>query len=60
LAPPGAGKTAALAPHVRAVAEDDDRALAIVDPKEDFARLCMGLIPIRRTVHYLDLCERPA
>jgi hypothetical protein len=51
----GAGKTAALAPHVRAVAEDDERALVIVDPKEDFARLCMGLIPPRRTVHYLDL-----
>jgi len=51
----GAGKTAALAPHVKAVAEDDERALVIVDPKEDFARLCMGLIPTRRTVHYLDL-----
>jgi hypothetical protein len=51
----GAGKTAALAPHVRAVAEDDERALVIIDPKEDFARLCVGLIPTRRTVHYLDL-----
>ena len=51
----GAGKTAALAPHVKAVAEDDERALVIIDPKEDFARLCMGLIPTRRTVHYLDL-----
>jgi hypothetical protein len=51
----GAGKTAALAPHVRAVAEDDERALVIIDPKEDFARLCMSLIPMRRTVHYLDL-----
>ena len=51
----GAGKTAALAPHVKAIAEDDERALVIIDPKEDFARLCMGLIPTRRTVHYLDL-----
>jgi hypothetical protein len=51
----GAGKTAALAPHVKAVAEDDERALVIIDPKEDFARVCMGLIPTRRTVHYLDL-----
>ncbi len=51
----GAGKTAALAPHVKAVAEDDERALVIIDPKEDFARLSMGLIPTRRTVHYLDL-----
>jgi hypothetical protein len=51
----GAGKTAALAPHVKAVAEDDERALVIIDPKEDFARLSMSLIPTRRTVHYLDL-----
>ena len=51
----GAGKTAALAPHVKAVAEDDERALVIIDPKEDFARLSLGLIPTRRTVHYLDL-----
>ncbi len=51
----GAGKTAALAPHAKPVAEDDERALVIIDPKEDFARLCMGLIPTRRTVHYLDL-----
>jgi hypothetical protein len=51
----GAGKTAALAPHVKAVAEDDERALVIIDPKEDFARLCMSLVPVRRTVHYLDL-----
>ena len=51
----GTGKTAALAPHVKAVAEDDSRAGIVIDPKEDFARLCMGLIPTRRTVHYLDL-----
>jgi hypothetical protein len=51
----GAGKTAALAPHVKAVAEDDERALVIIDPKEDFARLSMSLIPTRRAVHYLDL-----
>ena len=51
----GAGKTAALAPHAKAIAQDDERALVIIDPKEDFARLCMGLIPTRRTVHYLDL-----
>jgi hypothetical protein len=51
----GAGKTAALAPHVKAVAGDDERALVIIDPKEDFARLSMSLIPTRRTVHYLDL-----
>jgi hypothetical protein len=51
----GAGKTAALAPHVKAVADDDSRALIVIDPKEDFARLCLGLVPTRRTLHYLDL-----
>ncbi len=51
----GAGKTAALAPHVKAVAEDDERAVIVIDPKEDFARLCMSLIPPRRRLHYLDL-----
>jgi hypothetical protein len=51
----GAGKTAALAPHVKSVGEDDDRALIVIDPKEDFARLCLSLIPARRRLHYLDL-----
>jgi hypothetical protein len=51
----GTGKTAALAPHVKSVGEDDERALIAIDPKEDFARLCLSLIPARRTVHYLDL-----
>ncbi len=51
----GAGKTAALAPHVRSVGEDDDRAVIVIDPKEDFARLCLSLIPARRRLHYLDL-----
>lgn len=55
LGAPGAGKTAALAPHVKAVAEDDDRAVIVIDPKEDFARLCLSLIPARRRLHYLDL-----
>lgn len=51
----GAGKTAALAPYAAAIAKDDSRALVIVDPKEDFARLSLALVPTRRTVHYLDL-----
>jgi hypothetical protein len=55
LGAPGTGKTAALAPHVKSVGEDDERAQIVVDPKEDFARLCLSLIPPRRTVHYLDL-----
>jgi hypothetical protein len=55
LGAPGTGKTAALAPHVKSVGEDDERAQIVVDPKEDFARLCLSLIPARRTVHYLDL-----
>ena len=51
----GTGKTALLAPHVKSVGEDGSRAGIVIDPKEDFARLCMSLIPARRTVHYLDL-----
>ena len=51
----GTGKTAALAPHVKSVGADDERAGIVVDPKEDFARLCLSLIPAHRTVHYLDL-----
>jgi hypothetical protein len=51
----GTGKTAALAPHVKSVGEDDERALIAIDPKEDFARLCLSLIPAWRTVHYIDL-----
>lgn len=51
----GAGKTAALAPHVRSVGEDDERAVIVIDPKEDFARLCLSLIPPRRRLYYLDL-----
>lgn len=55
LGAPGAGKTAALAPHVKSIGEDDDRAVIVIDPKEDFARNCLSLIPARRTLHYLDL-----
>ena len=55
LGAPNAGKTAALARHVHAIARDTTRALLIVDPKEDFARLSLSLIPVERTVYYLDL-----
>ena len=51
----GTGKSAALAPHVKSVGEDDSRAGIVIDPKEDLARLCLSLIPARRTLHYLDL-----
>jgi hypothetical protein len=51
----GTGKTAALARHVQAVANDTSRALLVVDPKQDFARLSLSLIPASRTVYYLDL-----
>jgi hypothetical protein len=51
----GTGKTAALARYTRAAAEDASRALIVIDPKEDFARLCLGLVPTTRTVHFLDL-----
>lgn len=55
LGAPNTGKTAALARHVHAVARDSTRALLVVDPKEDFARLALSLIPAARTVYYLDL-----
>jgi hypothetical protein len=55
LGAPNAGKTAALARRVHAVARDPSRALLIVDPKEDFARLSLSLIPAGRIVYYLDL-----
>jgi Type IV secretion-system coupling protein DNA-binding domain len=51
----GTGKTAALGPHVKAIGADPSRAAIIIDPKEDFAKVCMGLIPAGRVVHYLDL-----
>jgi hypothetical protein len=57
LGAPGGGKTAALARHVAAVARDPSRALIVIDPKEDFARLCLSLIPADRHVHYLDLAH---
>lgn len=55
LGAPGAGKSTALATHLRSLAEDRGRALIVVDPKEDFAREALGLIPADRQVHYLDL-----
>jgi hypothetical protein len=55
LGAPDAGKTAALARHIHAVARDPSRALLIVDPKEDLAPLSLSLIPASRTVYYLDL-----
>jgi hypothetical protein len=55
LGAPDAGKTAALARHIHAVARDHSRALLIVDPKEDLAPLSLSLIPAGRTVYYLDL-----
>jgi hypothetical protein len=51
----GAGKSTALATHVHGLAREDDRALIIIDPKEDFARQALGLIPTHRRVYYLDL-----
>ena len=51
----GAGKSTALASHIRCLANEDNRALIIIDPKEDLAREALGLIPPRRRVHYLDL-----
>jgi uncharacterized tellurite resistance protein B-like protein len=51
----GSGKTSAMAPGVAIDARDDERAVVVVDAKEELARLALGLIPEHRTVHYIDL-----
>src|SRR5918995_3174566 len=51
----GSGKTSAMAPGVAIDAGDDQRALVVIDAKEELARLALGLIPEHRTVHYIDL-----
>jgi hypothetical protein len=51
----GGGKTSVLARHFANDARDSDRAVILIDPKGPLAELCLGLAPIDRTVHYLDL-----
>jgi hypothetical protein len=51
----GSGKTSEMAPGVAIDARDEERAVVVVDAKEELARLALGLIPEHRTVHYIDL-----
>lgn len=51
----GMGKTSTILRVALADALDPAKALIVIDPKEDLARLLLGLIPEWRTVHYLDL-----
>ncbi len=51
----GGGKTSLMVPDFANVARDYSRAAILVDPKEDFARDAMHLVPRDRVVHYLDL-----
>jgi hypothetical protein len=51
----GGGKTSLMVPDFANVVRDYSRAVILVDPKEDFARDAMHLVPHDRVVHYLDL-----
>ena len=51
----GGGKSSVLARHFASDARDPDRAVILIDPKGPLAELCLGLAPIDRTVHYVDL-----
>jgi hypothetical protein len=51
----GGGKTSAMARGIANDARDPSKALIVLDPKEDLARLALGTIPADRLVHYLDL-----
>lgn len=51
----GMGKTSVMARIALADALDPRKALIVIDPKEDLARLLLGLMPAWRTVWYLDV-----
>lgn len=51
----GTGKSSVMARHFANDARDRDRSIILVDPKGPLARLCRGLAPADRVVHYLDL-----
>jgi hypothetical protein len=51
----GMGKSSAMMRVALADANDPLKAIVVVDPKEDLARLLLALMPEWRTVHYLDL-----
>src|SRR5439155_6168710 len=51
----GGGKSSVLARHFATDTRDRGRAVILIDPKGPLAELCLGLAPLGRTVHYLDL-----
>jgi hypothetical protein len=51
----GVGKSSAMAQAIANDARDCDKALIVLDPKEDLAKLVLGVVPASRVVHYLDL-----
>lgn len=51
----GMGKSSTMLRVALADALDPSKAIVVVDPKEDLARLLLALMPDWRTVHYLDL-----
>lgn len=51
----GGGKSSVMARHFANDARDANRAVILLDPKGPLAELCLGLAPVDRTVHYLDL-----
>src|SRR3954470_2623902 len=53
----GGGKTSILLRDVANAARDPNRALILIDPKEDLARDALHVIPRSRTVHHLDLSK---
>jgi hypothetical protein len=53
----GGGKSSVIARHFANDTRDPDRAVILIDPKGPLAELCLGLAPVDRTIHYLDLGE---
>jgi hypothetical protein len=51
----GGGKSSVLARHFANDVLDPGRAVILIDPKGPLAELCLGLVPVHRKVHYLDL-----
>jgi hypothetical protein len=51
----GGGKSSVIARHFANDVADPHRTVILIDPKGPLAKLCLGLAPAHRTVHYLDL-----
>jgi hypothetical protein len=51
----GGGKSSVMARHFANDTRDLERAVILIDPKNSLAELCLGLAPVDRVVHYMDL-----